>query len=64
MLTLILFIIVVFLALSVLLGCIEARSGTLGDSSMVPSLLLLMVVVVAGIIVGGFLTGHITLFFN
>ncbi len=64
MLTLILSVIIVFLALSLLLGSIEARCGTLGDSSMVPGLMLVMVLLVAGIIIGGFLTGHITLSFN
>jgi len=57
--TLILVVVIVFLAAALVIACIEQVGGYVGDSSMVPGCLGIMVLVVAAIVVVCALTGHV-----
>ena len=57
--TLILVVVIVFLAAALMLACVEQTSGYMGDSSMVPGCLGVMVLVLAMIVVIGVCIGHI-----
>jgi hypothetical protein len=56
--TLILIIVVVFLVGALLLALMEASGGYVGDGSMVPGCLGIMVLVVGVVLAAGFLSGH------
>lgn len=55
----ILIVMVIFLAFALLIAVAEGSGGYIGDSSMVPGILLLMGVVLTIIVVIGFMTGHV-----
>jgi hypothetical protein len=62
--TLILVVLVVFLAAALGLACLEQAGGYIGDSSLVPGCLGVMVLVIAAIVVVGLCIGRIGFWIN
>jgi hypothetical protein len=54
-------IVIVTLSLSLLVACIELRSGFMGDSSMVPGILLFGGLTFSVVFVGAMVAGKITI---
>jgi hypothetical protein len=57
--TLILVVVIVFLAAALGLACLEQAGGYVGESGLVPGYLGIMVLVVVAILVVGALTGYV-----
>jgi len=51
-------IVIVFLVIALIVALAEQTGGYVGDSSMVPGCLVVMVIVVGVVLLAGFLSGH------
>lgn len=58
MMTLIAVIVIVFLAAALIVALAEQTGGYVGDRSMIPGCLIVMVIVVGIVLLAGFLSGH------
>ncbi len=61
MIEIICFVAILFLAMAFVIGLLELQGGCMGDSSMVPGILLAGLVIIGLICLRGFLTGNIIL---
>ena len=64
MLTAIAVVIIVMLVIALALKCCEASGGTVGDSSMVPGVLMLGIFIVLVILVAGWFNGNMVIQFK
>jgi hypothetical protein len=62
MLTIIVSILIFFLVLSLVVASLELNGGFVGDSSMVPGILIIMVIILSITVGIGLLTGNINIF--